>query len=161
MALKLCQMTIACPALTGDGAIPSKYTGDGQDVSPPLEWSGAPEGTRGYALLCHDPDAPFIVPGRYGFVHWVLYNIPASTTRIPEGGGAAFTQGVSDFGPHAYGGPMPPPDHGTHRYFFTLFALDDDLALPPGLTMNELLERIAPHVLGMNRLVGTYERTSA
>lgn len=159
MALKLCEMTITCPALTGDGAIPERYTGEGEDVSPPLEWSHAPEGTRSYALLCHDPDAPFVLPGQYGFVHWLLYNIPASTTSIPEGGGTEFTQGRSDFGRDGYGGPLPPPGHGEHRYFFTLFALGDDLDLPAGLSMQELLERIAPHVLGVNRLVGTYERS--
>lgn len=160
MALKLCEMTISCPAFDEAGAIPAKYTGEGEDVSPPLRWEHAPEGTRGYALVCHDPDAPFIVPGRYGFVHWLLYNVPASTTSLPEGGGSEFTEGLSDFGGQGYGGPMPPPDHGDHRYFFTLFALDSELGLPAGLSMDELLERIAPHVLGINRLVGTYSRSS-
>lgn len=160
MGLKLCEMTIDCPAFQ-DGHIPTRYTGEGENVSPPLEWSGAPEGTRGYALVCHDPDAPFIVPGQYGFVHWVLYNIPASVTSIPEGGGSEFTEGSADIGEDTYGGPMPPPDHGPHRYFFTLFALDSELDLPPGLSMTALLERIAPHALGINRTVGTYERTSS
>ena len=109
------------------------------------------------STVCHDPDAPLVTPGRYGYVHWVLYNIPGSATGLAEGSGD-HTQGVSDFGKPGYGGPMPPEGHGVHNYFFWLLALDAELDLEPGLGMWDLLERIEPNVIGMNRLVGTYQR---
>jgi Raf kinase inhibitor-like YbhB/YbcL family protein len=138
--------------------IPTKHTGEGVDVSPPLAWVDPPDGTKGYAVICHDPDAPLCKPGGYGFVHWVLYNIPGSVTSLPEGGGGAFTNGVTDFDQSGYGGPMPPEGHGTHHYYFWVFALDTETDLEPGLTMEALLEKIEPHVIGMNRLIGTYRR---
>ena len=116
-----------------------------------------PEGTRELALVCHDPDAPLIKPGNYGYVHWVLYGIPGSVAELPEGL-AEYTPGTNDFGNLGYGGPAPPPGHGTHRYFFWLFALGSELELDAGLTMWQLLEKIEPEVLGMNRMMGTYSR---
>jgi len=106
----------------------------------------------------HDPDAPLVKPGTYGFVHWVLYGIPGDVSELPEGV-ADYVQGVNDFGNPGYGGPMPPPGHGTHHYFYWLLALDVDADLPAGLTMWELLEKLEPNIIGMNRLVGTYSRT--
>jgi Raf kinase inhibitor-like YbhB/YbcL family protein len=91
-------------------------------------------------------------------VHWVLYGIPGSVTELPEGVGD-YVQGVNNFGNAGYGGPAPPPGHGTHHYFFWLLALDSEPDLEPGLTMWELLEKIEPGVIGMNRLVGTYSRS--
>jgi Raf kinase inhibitor-like YbhB/YbcL family protein len=91
-------------------------------------------------------------------VHWVLYGIPGSVTELAEGVGD-YVQGVNDFGNAGYGGPMPPPGHGTHHYFFWLLALDSEVDLPAGLTMWELLERTEPNIIGMNRLVGTYRRS--
>ena len=158
MGFALSDMTLTSTAFDAGGPIPKKYTGEAEDVSPALSWSGAPEGTKSFALICHDPDAPLVKPGTYGFVHWTLYGIPGSVTGLAEGTGD-FVQGNNDFGNSGYGGPMPPPGHGTHHYFFWLLALDAEPELPPGLTMWELLERIEPNVIGMNRLVGTYARS--
>lgn len=157
MGFALSTMQLTSAAFVTGGAIPKDQTGEGADVSPALSWSDAPEGTKSFALFCHDPDAPLITPGKYGFVHWVLYNIPGSATSLDQGTND-HTQGKNDFGSAGYNGPMPPEGHGTHNYFFWLMALSEDLNLEPGLGMWELLERIEPHVTGMNRLVGTYER---
>ena len=157
MGFALSDMRLTSPAFHSRGPIPAKHTGEGDDVSPALEWSSAPDGTRSFALICHDPDAPLVTPGAYGFVHWVLYNIPGSATGLAEGS-TEHTSGKNDFQKEGYGGPMPPNGHGPHHYFFWLFALDDELNLEPGLTMSQLLERIESHTLAMNRLVGTYER---
>jgi Raf kinase inhibitor-like YbhB/YbcL family protein len=150
-------MQLTSTAFAQGGAIPRKHTGEGPDVSPPLAWSKLPNGTRSLAVIVHDPDAPLVEGGTYGFVHWVLYNIPANVAELPEGV-QGYTAGVNNMGNRGYNGPMPPNGHGTHHYFFWLFALDDDLDLEPGLTLWQLLEKIEPHVLGMNRLVGSYER---
>jgi Raf kinase inhibitor-like YbhB/YbcL family protein len=157
MGFALSAMTLRSPAFAEDGPIPVNHTGEGADTSPALRWDGLPEGTQQLAVVCHDPDAPLVTPGHYGFVHWVLYNLPPSLDALPEGfeGG---TRGRNDFGAEGYGGPMPPEGHGTHRYYFWLLALDAALDLPPGLDLWTLLERVEPHVLGMNRLVGTYRR---
>ncbi len=158
MGFALSKMQLESPAFEPGGRIAAKFTGEGQDVSPALEWSDVPDGTRAFALICHDPDAPLVAGGSYGFVHWVLYNIPGSVTKLAEGV-KDFTNGKTGFGKNAYGGPMPPPGHGTHHYYFWIFALKQELRLEPGLTLQQLLERIEPHTLGMNRLVGTYSRT--
>jgi Raf kinase inhibitor-like YbhB/YbcL family protein len=158
MGFALSDMTLTSPAFAAGGGIPTKYTGDAEDVSPAMAWSNVPDGTKSFALVCHDPDAPLITPGQYGFVHWVLYGIPGSVTELPEGVGD-YVQGVNNFGNAGYGGPAPPPGHGTHHYFFWLLALDSEPDLEPGLTMWELLEKIEPGVIGMNRLVGTYSRS--
>jgi Raf kinase inhibitor-like YbhB/YbcL family protein len=150
-------MQVTCSAFETRGRIPTRHTGEGEDVSPALEWTNPPDGTQSFAVICHDPDAPLCEPGTYGFVHWVLYNLPASTTRLDEGASEG-TAGRNNFGSTGYGGPMPPEGHGTHHYFFWVLALDEQLDLDPGLTMWELLEKVEPHVIGMNRLVGTYER---
>lgn len=158
MGFALSKMQLTSPAFEAGGDIPARHTGEGEDVSPPLAWSQVPDGTRSFALVCHDPDAPLVKPGVYGFVHWVLYGIPGSARSLPQGV-AEHTAGRNDFGNPGYGGPMPPPGHGRHHYFFWLLALDAAPALPPGLTLWELLERIEPHVIGMNRLVGCYQRS--
>lgn len=158
MGFALSKMKLSSTAFTAGGAIPAKHTGEGEDVSPELSWSDAPEGTRAFAVICHDPDAPLVSPnGTYGFVHWVLYNIPASVTHLAEATDQ-FTKGKNDFGKTGYGGPMPPEGHGRHHYYFWVLALNDDAQLEPGLTLWELLARIEPKVIGMNRLVGTYQR---
>ena len=157
MGFALSDMRIDSTAFETGGSIPKKHTGEGEDISPAIGWSGLPDGTRSLALICHDPDAPLISPGNYGFVHWVLYGIPASANGLPEGV-ADYVQGVNNFGKPGYGGPMPPEGHGTHHYFFWLLALDSTPELEPGLTMWELLDRIEASVIGMNRLVGTYSR---
>lgn len=157
MGFALSDMQLRSSAFGPGQAIPARHTGEGEDVSPALEWTNAPEGTRSFAVICHDPDAPLVSPGSYGFVHWVLYNIPAAVTSLPEGTGD-HTNGKTDFGKQAYGGPMPPNGHGVHHYFFWVLALDRELDLAPGLTLWQFLERVEPHVIGMNRLVGTYQR---
>ena len=159
MGFALSDMQLTSSAFKQGGSIPSKHTGEGVDTSPALSWSNAPDGTQAFAVICHDPDAPLVSPaGTYGFVHWVLYNIPASTTGLAEGSGE-FTSGKNDFGNEAYGGPMPPNGHGQHHYYYWILALNNQIDLEAGLTMWQLLERIEPHLIAMNRLVGTYERT--
>ena len=157
MGFALSEMQLKSPAFENRGVIPQKFTGYGEDLSPPMEWTNVPDATRSFALICHDPDAPLILPGTYGFVHWVLYNIPASVTSLPENIGE-YTTGMTDFGKTGYGGPKPPAGHGVHHYFWWLLALDKELNLEPGLTMWQLLEHIEPYVIGMNRLVGVCEK---
>jgi Raf kinase inhibitor-like YbhB/YbcL family protein len=140
-------MTLTSSAFEDGGPIPTKHTGEGEDVSPALSWSKVPEGTRSFALICHDPDAPLVSPGTYGFVHWVLYGIPGSVTELPEGS-VDYVKGVNNFG-----------NTGTHHYFFWLLALDSEPGLDAGLSMWELLDKIEPSVIAMNRLVGTYTRS--
>ncbi|HEX5787539.1 MAG TPA: YbhB/YbcL family Raf kinase inhibitor-like protein [Woeseiaceae bacterium] len=158
MGFALSDLELTSDAFRHHGKIPGRHTGEGEDVSPALAWANVPDGTEGFALVCHDPDAPLVTPGSYGFVHWVLYNIPGDVRGLDEGTGK-HTCGRNDFGNNAYGGPMPPEGHGTHHYYFWLLALDSDRPLAPGLSLRELLEAVEPHVIGMNRLVGTYRRS--
>ena len=151
------KLALASPAFQQRGKIPQKHTGEGDDVSPQLSWTNVPDGTRSFALFCHDPDAPLVTPGAYGFVHWVLYNIPSSVTGLDENE-KRYTNGANNFGRNSYGGPMPPEGHGIHHYFFWLLALDSERKLDPGLSMADLLREIEPNLIGMNRLVGTYSR---
>ncbi|AHE98390.1 YbhB/YbcL family Raf kinase inhibitor-like protein [Thioalkalivibrio paradoxus] len=158
MGFALSDMQLASAAFRDGGAIPKRHTGEGEDLSPELSWTRVPDGTRALAVVCHDPDAPLVTSqGTYGFVHWVLYNIPASVAGLAEGT-REHTAGRNDFGNTGYGGPMPPPGHGSHRYYFWVLALNDAAELPSGLSLWELLARIEPRVIGMNRLVGTYAR---
>lgn len=158
MGFALSDLQLVSDAFSQGEAIPEKYTGDGDDVSPPLSWSNVPEDAKSFAVICHDPDAPLITPnGTYGFVHWVLYNIPGDVRSLEEGT-KRYTHGRNNFDKIGYGGPMPPDGHGTHRYYFWILALNEDVALEEGLTLWELLAEIEPRVKGMNRLVGTYKR---
>lgn len=151
-------LQLTSSAFKNDGAIPAKHTGEGVDISPAISWQGAPAGTKAYAIICHDPDAPLIsANGTYGFVHWVLYNIPASVTSLSEGD-QGYTQGHNNFGNSGYNGPMPPEGHGQHKYYFWVLALDAELNLPAGLDLWQLLAKVEPHTLAMNRLVGSYQR---
>lgn len=157
MGFALSDMTLRSSAFEDGGPIPEKYTGEGDDVSPPLSWSDAPDGTRSFAVICHDPDAPLVSPGTYGFVHWVLYGIPGDVSELPEGTNK-YSPGKNNFDKSGYGGPMPPNGHGAHHYFFWLLALNRELDHASGLTMWQLLEEVEPHVIGMNRLLGVYSR---
>jgi hypothetical protein len=157
MGFALSKMQLKTTAFQNRERIPDKHTGVGEDVSPPLEWTKAPEGTRSFAVICHDPDAPLVLPGTYGFVHWVLYNIPGSVTSLPEGT-QDYTKGVNDMNKQGYNGPNPPGGHGVHHYFWWLLALNEDLNLEAGLTQWQLLERVEPYLIGMNRIVGLYEK---
>ncbi len=150
-------LTMTSSAFPSGGNIPSKYACDGANVSPSLSWSGAPAGTKSLALICEDPDAPNGL-----WVHWVLYNLPATTTALAEKveatgplpGGAK--QGTNDFQKIGYGGPCPPPGKA-HRYFFKLYALDADLALKPGATRKDLLRAMEHHIVAEGQLVGMYQ----
>jgi Raf kinase inhibitor-like YbhB/YbcL family protein len=140
-------------------AIPAKYTCDGANVSPPLAWSGAPPGTKSFALICEDPDAP-----KGAFTHRVIYGIPASEKQIAEGVSAGESlpagakQGINDFKRAGYGGPCPPPGK-PHRYFFKLYALDTDLDLKARPSKKDLLKAMDKHVVGEGELTGTYARS--
>ena len=150
----------------GEGErIPAKHTGEGEDVSPPLAWSGVPEGTKELALICDDPDAPTPQP----WVHWVIYKIPADCRGLPEGVAktprleepAAAIQGANSWPSGqtiGYRGPMPPPGHGVHRYFFRLYALSAGLAIEPGSDKSSLLEKMSREILDECQLMGTYQR---
>jgi Raf kinase inhibitor-like YbhB/YbcL family protein len=151
--LNLGDLSIRSDAFEGLGAIPERHTGDGEDVSPRIEWSGVPEGTQALAVVVHDPDAPLVD----GFTHWVAYNIPGDARELPEGGEGA-THGQNSFGNQGYNGPAPPPGHGPHHYYFWVYALDEDLGLEPGLERRTLLDRIEDHVIEQARTIGTYER---
>lgn len=145
---------VTSPGFEHGGAIPERHTTEGDDVSPPLQWVNVPAGTQQLALICHDPDAPLT----HGFTHWVLYGIRPDVAGIPEGGGGQHVEGVNDFGNEGYGGPAPPPDHGTHHYYFHLYALDTEIDAGPGLGRDELLERIDDHIIEQARVVGTFSR---
>lgn len=140
------------------GDIPEAFTCDGQDVSPPLEWSHAPADTRTFALIVDDPDAP-----RGTWVHWLLYDLPATTRRLDEGVpgqrelASGARQGLNDFRKIGYGGPCPPPGPA-HRYYFRLFALDAALGLKAGATKADLEHAMTGHVLGRAELMGRYGR---
>lgn len=158
MPFALSDLTLESAAFSDGGAIPTRHTGEGENVSPAMAWKNLPAGTQSLALVCHDPDAPLVTPaGHYGYVHWVLYGIPGDVTELVEGTGH-YVQGRNETGELGYTGPMPPPGHGTHHYFFWLLALNAAPDLPPGLDLYGLLEKIEPHLVGMNRLVGTYRR---
>ncbi len=146
-------------------SIPTKYTGEGADVSPPLSWSGLPEGTQELALICDDPDAPTAEP----WVHWVIYKIPLEQAGLPEGVEpvkrprevAGAMQGLNSWPSGqkiGYRGPAPPRGHGTHHYHFTLYALDAPLDVQTGLDKGALLEAMSGHVIGKAEVVGTYGR---
>ncbi len=150
-------MAITSPSFDGGELIPSVYTCDGKDLSPPLEWTGAPPETKSFALISDDPDAP---AGTW--VHWVVWNIPASVNSLEEDrpkkeslpGG--IWQGTTDFRRIGYGGPCPPS--GTHRYYFRLYALDTLLELPATTTKGWLEEAMKGHVLAQAELMGKYRR---
>lgn len=154
-------LALTSPAFHDGASIPPRFTCDDADHSPPLAWSGAPAPTAAYALIVQDPDAPGGT-----FVHWVIYDLPAATTSLPEGvpkdaslpqlGGAR--QGRNDFGgPPGYRGPCPPPGPA-HHYHFRLFALDRTLGLAPGATRAEVADAMSGHELARAELVGTYAR---
>jgi len=146
------ELSISSPAFLPNGMIPSKYTCDGADVNPPLLIGNIPEKTRSLALIVDDPDAPMGT-----WVHWVVWNIGAGTSKIPENSvppGAL--QGTNDFRKQEYGGPCPPS--GTHRYFFKLYALDSSPTEKAGATKAQVEEAMKGHVLAQTELIGLYRR---
>jgi Raf kinase inhibitor-like YbhB/YbcL family protein len=132
--------------------MPSRYTCEGEDVSPPLRWTGVPDETRSLALIVDDPDAPNGV-----FTHWIAWGLDPATGELGEGE-AAPSEGQNDFGTSGYRGPCPPPGHGSHRYHFRLYALDAEPEVGPGAAKAELEQAIEGNVLTTAELVGTYER---
>ncbi|MFP4378627.1 MAG: YbhB/YbcL family Raf kinase inhibitor-like protein [Spirochaetales bacterium] len=157
MGFALSEMQVTSEAFAEGCAIPTRYTREGENVSPSIAWSNAPAEAKSFVVFCHDPDAPLVQPRTYGYVHWVLYNIGGTTSGLEAGTGQG-TSGKTNNEKPGYGGPMPPNGHGVHRYYFWVCALNQKPDLPEGLTLWEVLEKIEPHVVGMNRLVGTYER---
>jgi Raf kinase inhibitor-like YbhB/YbcL family protein len=152
-------LSLRSDAFTPNGSIPREYTCDDADVAPQLEWSGAPAGTKSFALIVDDPDAPDPKAPKMVYVHWVLYDIPAAVTSLPKGGRTppGARDGRNDWKRTGYGGPCPPI--GRHRYFFKLYALDavlGDLANP---TKAALLGAMDGHILAQAELMGTYERS--
>ncbi len=137
--------------------IPAKYTCDGVNISPPLQWDAAHERTRSIALICDDPDAPMGT-----WVHWVLFNLPGETTSLGENVPADKTlangarQGTNDFRKIGYGGPCPPG--GTHRYYFKIYTLDTQLDLQAGANKQQLVKAMQGHILAEGRLIGKYKR---
>lgn len=133
------------------GMIPSEMTCDGRDISPELLIGGVPGDAKSLALIMDDPDAP-----SGSFVHWVVWNIPTGTVRIERGSEPEGIQGRTGFGGRGYGGPCPPS--GTHRYYFRLYALDDELALREGSSKGELEEAMESHIIAKAELMGKYKR---
>jgi Raf kinase inhibitor-like YbhB/YbcL family protein len=157
MKTRAMKIELVSPGFGEGQMIPRENTCDGQDISPELQWAAIPDETRSLALIVDDPDAPSGT-----FVHWVVYNLPIDRHELTENmphdeslpNGAI--QGVNDFGRIGYGGPCPPS--GTHRYYFTLYALDTDLDLPPGQTKATLLDAMGNHILAKGQLMGRYKR---
>lgn len=152
-------MILTSPAFGSDAAIPVCHTCDGEDVSPPLSWDGAPESAASLALICDDPDAPM---GTWD--HWLVFNISPDVKGLKEGAGADKLPGQALHGRNswrnnAWGGPCPPS--GTHRYFFRLYALDIVLELSAGASKAELIEAMDGHILERAELMGTYARQTA
>lgn len=151
-------LIVISPAFADGTPMPVKYTDDGENVSPPLQWTGIPEGTRSVAVVCDDPDAPGGV-----WVHWVLYNIPPKETGLAEGipegnelpNGAM--HGLNDFGRPGYGGPAPPSGK-VHRYRFRVYALDAVMVLKPRARRAQLDAAMEGHILAKGELIGTYRR---
>jgi Raf kinase inhibitor-like YbhB/YbcL family protein len=155
-------LKITSSAFQPNGSIPPLYTCEGKDVSPPLAWSGAPASTKSFALIVDDPDAPDPAKPQRVYVHWVVYNLPATATALSEnaskkGMPKGAVQGKNDWGKTEYGGPCPPI--GRHRYFFKLYALDTE---PTGLsspTKADLEQAMKGHVLESGEMIGTYQKS--
>jgi Raf kinase inhibitor-like YbhB/YbcL family protein len=151
-------LQVTSTAFANGELITPQYTCDSTNRAPPLHWSGQPQATASFALLCEDPDAP-----RGLFTHWIVYQLPPATSQLAEGAGTTSElpqgtlQGKNDFGKLGYGGPCPPS--GTHRYFFKVYALDRALQLAAGATRTQLLQAMKGHILAEGQLMGRYQRS--
>jgi Raf kinase inhibitor-like YbhB/YbcL family protein len=145
-------LKVVSPAFSHGEPIPAKYTCDGENISPPLEWTGIPRRARSIAVICDDPDAPSGL-----FTHWVLYDVNPSVSAVAEGSSAGGKEGVNDFDTRGYSGPCP-PTNGPHRYFFHVFALDVPSLGRPGLRRREAVDAMQGHVLAHGELMGRYRR---
>lgn len=154
---KKMDIKITSTAFEDGDMIPSKYTCDGKNISPPLQWDAVHAETKSIAVICDDPDAPMGT-----WVHWVLFNLPPQTMQLPEDFPTDETladgtrQGVTDFGTTGYGGPCPPS--GTHRYFFKIYALDAEIDTVSVIDKAELLKKMEGHILAQGQLMGKYKR---
>jgi Raf kinase inhibitor-like YbhB/YbcL family protein len=159
---KTVNILITSDAFLEGEAIPTKYTCDGDDLSPDLRWSDIPPNTKSLALICEDPDAPSGT-----FAHWVLFDLPPTVTELPEGVSTAerlangAVQGQNDFKRIGYGGPCPPPNDNEHRYYFRIYALDTELQLRSGARREDVAPAMLGHVLATGHLMGTYKRKQA
>ncbi|MBS0621274.1 MAG: YbhB/YbcL family Raf kinase inhibitor-like protein [Verrucomicrobia bacterium] len=149
-------MQLTSPAFTSQGKIPSLYTCDGKDINPELHIAEVPKDAKSLVLLMDDPDVPKSVRADQMWDHWVLFNLPPTTTRIPENASPNGISGRNTGGSLGYQGPCPPDRE--HRYFFKLYALDCTLSLPPGSTKKEVLHAMEGHILAEAHLMGKYER---
>lgn len=154
-------LTISSPAFFHETEIPREYTCDGLDVSPPLEWSGVPANAKSLVLILEDPDAPDPAAPKMTWVHWVLYNLPPTSTSFEQGIAPddlpqGTRQGINDWKLKGYGGPCPPI--GRHRYFFKLYALDTQLPEFEEPTRTQLKKAMADHILEKAQLIGLYQR---
>ncbi len=155
-------LRLSSPAFEHGGPIPTRFTCDGADISPALDWSGAPVGTHALALIVDDPDAPDPAAPKRVWVHWVLYNLPLSSTGLAEGAGSTspgpgVRDALNDWNRTGYGGPCPPI--GRHRYFHKLFALDRELPdLGPKARRSDVERAMEGRILERAELIGTYER---
>jgi hypothetical protein len=151
-------LNVASPAFPHGQRIPERYSKDGGNISPPLEWQNAPRNTRSFAVVVEDPDAP-----KGTFRHWAVYNVPPAYKGLGENSGAAETgdpleMAVNDFGNRGYDGPQPPRGHGTHHYHFRLLALDvPELSLPSRASVKDVVDAAQPHVIAQAETVGTFQ----
>ena len=154
-------LALTSTAFSANGPIPKLYTCEGSDISPPLAWSGLPQGAKSLVLIIDDPDAPDPKAPKLTWVHWVLYNIPATATVLAEnekkrGVPQGALPGLNDWKRTGYGGPCPPI--GRHRYFHKLYALDTVLPDLKQPTKAQVLEAMKGHVLAETQLIGTYQK---
>lgn len=159
---RIMAFSISSPDIDVTNPIPQKFTCEGENISPALEWKDPPEGTKSFVLIVDDPDAPDPKAPKMTFVHWVLYDIPATIRSIPEkipaskrleNGGIS---GFSDYKKYGYNGPCPPI--GEHRYFFKLYALKSTLDLPPGKTKNDVMQAMEGKILAEAKFIGKYSK---
>ncbi len=151
-------LIVASSAFPNGQRIPQRYSKNGGNISPPLEWQDAPRNTRSFAVIVEDPDAP-----KGTFRHWAVYNVPPAYQGLGEDHGstqpgAPLEMAMNDFGNRGYDGPQPPRGHGTHHYHFRLLALDvPELSLPAGASVRDVLEAAQPHVIAQAETVGTFQ----
>jgi len=145
---------VSSSAFANKTVIPKKYTCDGSNVAPPLEWTGVPPDAKSVAIICEDPDAPSGT-----FTHWVLYDLPSFTQAVAEGTSMG-KSGVNDFGKPGFGGPCPPQRDAAHHYHFRVYALDVDSLGPAGLSKGSALQAMRGHIVAQGELIGTYKRAA-
>ena len=153
--LKFGDLAITSPAFATGEAIPKRHSNAGGDHSPELRWTGVPDGAQQLVLIVHDPDAPLLD----GFTHWVVGGLDPSSTGLVEDASEGFVTGANTLGDPKYMGPAPPPGHGTHHYFFFLYALDAPVEVSSSTTREDLMGSIDGHIIQIARLVGSYETT--